>query len=247
MRIFIGDGHYELNDDLLSAIVRAIDKAVSEDVPNQMNGTPLETNNYIRLIRSDFINNNLRRLVAPNGCLLHSFVRFSWKGRILLDHDSRLTISITSQNNLLQIPRKARKRPHYLQSMLHVLNGNLHGRFEQMRMFDLDSFDDETYAKDFEDIMSADFDPADDYRHCVIAYKAFGDELVDIKLVVLDPWFNTVTEESLVGYLKPDFARLSESAAGLDSTRAVHNAATRRLSSLKPGVKPSLKEKEKEG
>lgn len=247
MRFTIGNDQFEISDTLLRAIVRAIDKAVSEDIPNQLRSMPLETNNYIRQMRGDCINQNLRDFAVMNGSELHSFKRFSWSGRILVDHDSRLTISITTQSNLLLIPRKSRQRPHFVQSMLHGLNGDLHGRYEQMRFFDTDPFDDETYAEDFADIVNGAFDPADGFRHCVIAYNALADEVVDLKLVVLDPWFNAVTEESLVDYMRPDFARLSESAYGNGSTHADHNAATRLLSSLKPGVKPSLREKEKEG
>ena len=36
------------------------------------------------------------------------------------------------------------------------------------------------------------------------------DELLDVKLVVLDPQFNTVIEENLNEYMKPDFARLTK-------------------------------------
>ena len=247
MRLFIGNDSFELRDDLLRAIVRAIDKAVSEDIPNQLKDMPLETNNYIRQMRGDWINQNLRGFAVMNGSVLHSFKRFSWNGRILVDHDSRLTISITTQSNLLLIPRKSRQRPHFMQSMLHGLNGDLHGRYEQMRFFDTDPFDEETYAADFADIANGAFDPADGFRHCVIAYNIIAGELVDVKLVVLDPWFNTVAEENLVDYLRPDFSRLSEPAFDDDSTYTGHNAATRQLSSLKPGVKPSLREKEKEG
>ena len=247
MHLFIGNDYFELSDTLISAIIRAIDKAVSEDVPNQLRSMPLETNNYIRQMRGDWINQNLRDLAVMNGSMLHSFRRFSWNGRILVDRDSRLTISITTQNNLLLIPRKSRQRPHFLQSILHELNGDLHGHYEQMRFFDTAPFEDETYAKDFADISNGAFDPAEGFRHCVIAYNTLADELVDVKLVVFDPYFNTVTEESLADYINPDFARLTESAGIDDSKRTDHNAATRRLSSLKPGIKPSIREKEKEG
>ena len=247
MRLFIGDEQYELNDSLLSAIVRAIDKAISVDIPNQLRENPLETNNYIHLMRGDWINQNLCDFAVADGSVLLSFKRFSWKGRILVNHESRLTISITTQNNLLAIQRKTRRRPHYLQSVLHVLNGDLHGHYEQIPLFGLDLFDKEAYAEDFTDIISGAFDPAEGYRHCVVAYSTDGDELIDIRLVVFDPWWFTVAEESLKDYLKPDFARLSESTFDNDQVYEDHNSATRRLTSLKLGVKTSLRETQKEG
>ena len=47
MKFSIARDNYEISDALLSAIVRAIDKAVSEDVPNQLRSMPLETNNCL--------------------------------------------------------------------------------------------------------------------------------------------------------------------------------------------------------
>ncbi len=246
MKFSIADDNYEISDALLYAIVRSIDKAVSEDVPNQLRAMPLETNNYIAFIRGDFINQNLRAFAIEEGSALHAFRRFGWSGRILISRESRLTISITTQNNLSLIPRRTRQRPHFMQSVLYRMNGDLRGRYEQTRLFDTDPFQPEEYAKDFDDIINGAFDPKEGYRHCVIAYRAHGDELLDVKLVVLDPWFNTVTDESLVEYMKPDFARLTDSAPVEQEAREEHNAAPHRLASLKPGVKPVLREGEEE-
>ncbi len=246
MKFSIASDNYEISDALLSAIVRAIDKAVSEDVPNQLRSMPLETNNYIAFIRGDFINQNLRVFAIEEGSLLHAFKRFGWNGRILISRESKLTISITTQTNLSLIPRRTRQRPHFMQSMLHGMNGDLRGRYEQTRLFDTDPFEPEDYAKDFEDIINGAFEPEEGYRHCVIAYRAYGGELLDVKLVVLDPWFNTVIEESLTEYMKPDFARLTDPAPADEAAREEHNAATHRLTSLKPGVKPVLREGEKQ-
>ena len=246
MKFTIERDIYEISDALLNAIVRSIDKAVSEDVPAQLRSMPLETNNSIAFIRGDFINQNLRAFANEEGGLLHAFRRFGWSGRILISRESKLTISITTQTNLSLIPRRTRSRPHFMQSMLHGMNGDLHGRYEQYRLYDTDPFEPEDYAKDFEDIINGAFDPEEGYRHCVIAYRAYGGELLDVKLVVLDPQFNTVIEESLNEYMKPDFARLTDPAPAEAASREEHNAATHRLTSLKPGVKPALREGEKE-
>ena len=147
MKFSIASDNYEISDALLSAIVRAIDKAVSEDVPNQLRSMPLETNNYIAFIRGDFINQNLRVFAIEEGSLLHAFKRFGWNGRILISRESKLTISITTQTNLSLIPRRTRQRPHFMQSMLHGMNGDLRGRYEQTRLFDTDPFEPEDYAK----------------------------------------------------------------------------------------------------
>lgn len=246
MKFSIAGDTYEISDALLNAIVRAIDKAVSEDVPNQLRIMPLETNNYIAFIRGDYINQNLRAFAIEEGSLLHAFRRFGWSGRILISHENKLTISITTQSNLSLIPRRKRQRPHFMQSILHCMNGDLHGRYEQTRLFDADPFELEDYTKDFADISSGAFDPEEGYRHCVVAYRAYGGELLDVKLMVLDPWFNTVIEEDLNEYIKPDFARLTDPTSTEDAAREKHNVATHRLTSLKPGIKSALREGEKQ-
>lgn len=106
MQLFIGNERFEISDGLLTAVVRAIEKAVSEDVPNQVRELRIETNNYIAFIRGDYINQNLRNFAVGEGGILHPFQRYGWHGRLLVCPDSRLTISITSENNLSMIPRK---------------------------------------------------------------------------------------------------------------------------------------------
>ena len=246
MKFSIAGNNYEISDVLLSVIVRAIDKAVSEDVPNQLRTMPLETNNYIGFIRGDFINQNLRSFAIEEDCLLHAFKRFGWSGRILINRESKLTISITTQTNLSLIPRRTRQRPHFMQSILHSINGDLRGRYEQIRLFETDPFETEDYAKDFEDIINGAIAPEEGYRHCVVTYQTYGSELLDVKLVVLDPWFNTVIEESLNEYMKPDFARLTDPASTEELAREEHNTATHQLTSLRPGLKPALREGEKQ-
>ena len=53
MTFTVSDTHVEFD---LERIVRAIEKAIGEDVPNQLREHHLETNNYISLMRGDFIN-----------------------------------------------------------------------------------------------------------------------------------------------------------------------------------------------
>lgn len=245
MKFSVGNESCELSDTLLNAIVCSIDKAVSEDVPNQLRKYPLETNNYISFMRGDFINQNLRQMVNDEGGQLHRFQRFGWSGRILISRESHLTISITTQNNLNTIPRKVRQRPHFMQSLLHCMNDGLHGRYEQISLFDSDPFEEEAYVTDFENIINGVLN-ADEFRHCVITYCTSGNDLVDVKLVILDPCFNVVTEDSLVEYMKPVFARLTDSAPKEETAREKHNNATRQLTSLKQGVTPALREEEKE-
>lgn len=245
MNLSIGANQSQIDDNLIYAAIRSIEKAITEDVPNQFHENYMETNNYLAFYRSDRINQNLRMLAVPAGADLHAFKRCSWRGRILIDHNSRLTFSICTEGTLRKIPLQTRRRPHYQQSMLKILNGDLHGRYEQMKLFDTDPFDAETYAQDFDSISLGAIDPSEGYRHCIIVYRAVADELIEVKLVVLDPNFCTVNEINLSEYIKPDFSRLTATEATSETTQEDHDAATKKLTSLKPGIKPKLREEEK--
>ena len=106
----------------LRRIVQAIEKAIGEDVPRQLKENHLETNNYVALMRGDFINDNLRNYALEEGVELLPFQRFGWKGRLIVDRRNRITLSVTTQNNLRAIPRKQRSRPHYTMSLLKMQN-----------------------------------------------------------------------------------------------------------------------------
>lgn len=244
---FSEDSQIECDANIIMSAIRAVEKAVTEDIPRELKERHLETNNYISFLRGDFINQNLRDFVVVEGGQLLPIKRYGWKGRLLVDRENKLTYSITSQSNLQQIPRKHRTKPHFLQTLLYIENGDLESRYQQMTMYDMDLFDPDTYGNDFTDIVGGAFDPSDGYRHCVIAYQSVRSELTDIKLFLLNSSFNVVEEYSLNHLRKPDFSQLTYSTPTEEATVQEHNRATRGLTSLKPGIKLGLWEEEKKG
>ena len=72
---------------VVSRIVRAIDKTIAEDIPQERREKDLETKNYIAHIRGDYLNSNLRRIAAIDGIELHPFKRYGWEGRLLIDRE----------------------------------------------------------------------------------------------------------------------------------------------------------------
>lgn len=218
----------------LGRIVQAIQKAIEEDVPRQLRENHLETNNYLPLMRGDFINDNLRNYALEEGVELLPFQRFGWKGRLIVDRRHRITLSVTTQNNLRAIPQKQRSRPHYTMSILKKENGKLEGACVQEALYQMDIFPDEILEADYQDIVAGAVDPDEGYLHYFVAYEADRNELIDIKLVLMDPYFNVVEESSLNHLIKPDFARLTDGSDLEGAAEQEHNEATRRLSKLKP-------------
>lgn len=201
----------------LRLIVRALAKAVGEDTREYLVNNNLDTNNAVILLRGDFINTNLRDLVAGENIELKHFKRFVWTGSLLIDRVHKLTITISARQTLLRVKNaKGRKNPHYLQSMCHVLNGDLEAPCKQMTLADLEGvddmdppFSDDVYEADFESIMDAAVSLGEGYHHCVIVYEAERMEIKSLSLLLLDSDLDVVRDISLMDLLQPDFGALT--------------------------------------
>lgn len=85
-------------------------------------------------------------------------------------------------------------------------------------------FDTSVLEQDFEKISQGLIDKEEDYRHYIVSYIANHGEIESITLKFLDKEFNIVDQESLMQYIKPDFAQLtnidSETAAEEDNSHS---------------------------
>lgn len=238
---------FPINETLLNKIVHSINQAVSIDCPRYLHEHHKETNNAIIHLRGDYINENLRKYAVYDGVELIPFSRSFWQGRILVDRINKNTYSITTPNTLSRIPKKKdRTRPHFLQSILAVENKGLECQYTQPSFFSLEMFDDETLESDYNNIFSTLINPNEGYLHYVISYVTKHYELLDIKLEVLDTNFNVVYEKSLNEYIKPDYAKLTET--NIDNDEPVNSSSqnARSILSIKPGIRPHLKEIEED-
>jgi len=236
------------NDSLLRKIVYCIDKAIVEDVPKYLRDSHLETTNGIGLTKGDYINTNLRNHVITDGIDLVPFKRYAWSGRIVVDRIGHITYSIMTEETLSSIPKKKnRERPHYLQTVLYVENGECIAQYQQMTLQELGItiFDGEALEQDFENISQGRIDKNEDYRHYIIVYQAEHGEIKSIKLKLLDKNFNVVDEVSITKYIKPDFARLTdiEAIEGVDEENIEDKKG---LLAVKKGLQPQLRELEKQ-
>lgn len=234
------------NKKLTEDIVKAIVKAVTEDVPKYLYEHSKETNNALGAYRGDCINDNLRNFVVSEDIQLLRFRRFGWQGRLLLDTKNKITYTITTQANLKVIPRKKdRTKPHFLQSILEIENGAY--EVTQPTLFPLNDFSRDTLENDYNDIIAGIINPDEGYRHYVIAYDCNHSELLDVRMDFLDRNFNVISQMSLNEYIKPDFATLTS----IEQTVNIHNetnpVTTRNLVSIKSGIRPHIKEVEKHG
>lgn len=236
-----------VNDDLLRKIVYCIEKAIGDDLKQYLRENHQETNNAIILLRGDNINTNLRTHVVKDDIDLVSFQRHGWSGRMIIDRKEHITYSIMTEGTLSGVPKKKnRVHPHYLQSVLFVENKNCIAKERQMTLedFGITMFATDVLEQDFKKISQGMIRVEEDYKHYIIAYKADNGEIKDIKLKLLDKDFNIVDETSLMQYIKPDFAQLTDVGLLEDIDEEV-KPDKKGLVAIKNGIKPKLREIEK--
>lgn len=236
-----------INDTLLRKIVYSIEKAIGEDQQQYLRENQKETNNAMILLRGDDINTNLRHHIVKDNIDLIPFRRYGWSGRIIIDRTDHITYSIVTEGTLATVPRKKNRiNPHYLQSILYAENKDCIAKERQMTLqdFGITIFDTDVLEQDFEKISQGLIDREEDYRHYIVSYIANHGEIKSITLKFLDKDFNIVDEESLMQYIRPDFAQLTNTDPKTES-KADNSHSKKSLVALRSGVKPKLREIEK--
>lgn len=241
------------NKMLNRKIAYAINKAISDDVPQLMRENRLETNNRYIFAAGDCINNNLRKHVVKDEVELIAFRRYGWEGRIIVDRINKVTYTICTHQNLRTLIRKNRSNPHYLMTILYIENGECEGTPKQMSIGDFcpgiksTTFETEILEEDYEKIMQGNIGISDGYKHYIVAYTAEHHTIMNIELLLLDKDFAEVDKLDLMEYVTPDFASLTEyeynEEKDVDEDK---NEEKPMLLKLKPGVKPALRVREEE-
>lgn len=236
-----------IDDTLLRKIVYSIEKAIGEDQQQYLRENQKETNNAIILLRGDDINTNLRHHIVKDNIDLIPFQRYGWSGRIIIDRTEHITYSIMTEGTLATVPRKKNRiNPHYLQSILYAENKDCIAKERQMTLqdFGITIFDSDVLEQDFEKISQGLIDREEDYRHYVVSYIANHGEIKSITLKFLDKEFNIIDEESLMQYIRPDFAQLTNTDSETES-KEDNSHSKKSLVAIRSGVKLKLREIEK--
>ena len=226
---------------VIRRIVRAIQKTIEEDMPEFCHENHMETMNSIRYVRGDKINDNLRTLVVSDDVILISFKRYSWDGRMLVDLKNRITYTVTTEKNLIAIPKKKNRTcPHFLQSILAVENGDLQGECVQMTLMPMEQFEDDVLEADYKKIVAGILDLDSGYHHYVVTYAFEKSQLLNVSMELLDKGFNKVNSLSLNDFIRPDFALLTADQSEALEETVEPEKTVRDLVAIKKGVRPEL-------
>lgn len=241
------DAVFPSDEVVIRRIVRAIQKAIEEDVPEFCHEHSMETMNSIRYIRGDKINENLRALVVSDDVILISFKRYSWDGRMLADLKNHITYTVTTEQNLIAIPKKKNRTcPHFLQSTLAVENGDLEGECLQLALMPMEQFEDDVLEDDYKKIVAGVIDPDSGYRHYIVTYAFEKGQLLRVSMELLDKGFNKVNSLSLNDFIAPNFAQLTAEQLEGSEESAESVKTARGLVAIKKGIRPKLIKLEEE-
>lgn len=236
---------FRTHEDTLKLITRAITRAINDRLRQHYQENNFETNNHRGHLKGDMINQCLREMLVLEGVRLHPFRRHGWEGRLIIDHTHSITYCVMSQGTLDRIPKGHRRWPHYLQTLLKILNGSYEAECEQLSFLPpQEMFDNETYDQDFALLLQGIIDDPEPWHHYVISYSSARLEVKDVRVYFFDGDFNVIYDRSLNEYMEPDSSALIakiDRAAADKPRQDVHD-----LVGIKPGIKPPLIELEDE-
>lgn len=233
---------------ILKNIVRAVQKGVNDDMRSYIEENNTETKNAVPYVRIDKINTNLKRILGDMTSVeIKMYRRISWCGILIIDHANKVIFTICTKGTLKRILKVMdRKRPHYAQTLVHILNSEETPCYEQPSLFDVDyssaskQFDEKDYKDDFLEILKSDPSYYDKYRYWVIAYESANYTVKDIYAILMSQDYGIVDKIPLMNYLKPNFGELTLTTDQV-SLKDGHS-----LVSIKNGFKDNLKSEPKQ-
>lgn len=229
---------HKVPDEFKRRLVSCVNKALQDDLPQYLAEFQPDTKNAVPHLIGDWINKNIRTDLASDRVDIKEFTRHSWKGKVIIDRINRMTYTIMREKRLLQVRKEKRDRPHYLQTIVTILNKEFKAPLKQMKFFGEGDyrFDQETLEGDYDSIFSGCLGRDEGFIYCAVVYNTFRGGLYDIKLLFLDKDLDVIEELPLNDYIKPDFAALTSTLHVVEKTEAPESKASARLISLKKRV-----------
>lgn len=206
-----------ISEDFQRRVVDCINMALQEDLPRYLYAFQPDTTNGLPHQIGDWINTNICKHLVGSNIEIIEFPRYSWKGKIIVDRENRVTYTIMREKRLRQLRREKRDNPHYLQTIVGILNANFIAPKKQINIFGEEyyPFDSEMIEKDYDSIFKGYVDKTDRYNHCAIIYETERGSLADINILFLDKYLDEVSRIPLNEFIKPDFSKLTAEGPGL--------------------------------
>jgi hypothetical protein len=224
-----------ISENFKRRLVACVNKALQDDLSLYLSEFHPDTKNGVPHLIGDWINTNIRTDLAGEHIDVMEFSRFSWRGKVIIDRENSVTYTIMREKRLFQIRKHKRDHPHYLQTIVAVLNANFEAPVKQMNIFGVSEigFEQEVLDKDYNSIFCGCLDRSAGFTHCVIVYDTFRNELSGIKILFLDRDLDEIERIPLNEFIKPDFSTLTDTVLVEEETNEAESKTSEDLIALK--------------
>ena len=198
----------KIENDLVK-INFAINKAVSEDMPQKILENELCTRNYLRYVRGDCINTNIIKIFNNEEFIPIKYCINSWTGVILINTKEKITYTITTHQNIKSIINKTKhkkiSRPHIFQILNAMENKNFEPEIEQISLFEDSEFDVEKIEQKYNEVLGRYIDKPTEYKHYIIAYTFSHDIVTKIDMMCFNINFDLIDKKDITYLLYKNY------------------------------------------
>lgn len=201
--------------DLCKRIVSCVEVVLNDTSKRFLREHRLATTNGLPILIYDWINTELLENIPAENTRVIPFSRFGWKGKMIIDDHNLVTYTIMREKGLKRVKKQHRSSPHYLQTLVSVLNTEFEAQVKQMTIdgWIADNFSEEEYLNDFNSLCGGSIMADEGYTHALILFDTVGGQLSGIRVCVLDKDLDVAEERCLKEFIKPDYNRLTEIVA----------------------------------
>jgi uncharacterized protein YciU (UPF0263 family) len=181
----------------------------------------------------DMINRNIIRDLDSAKTAVIEFKRFSWRGEIIIDYENKVKFTIMRKNNFYRIRKRKKDTPHYVQTLVRVLNAEFESPVKQISLFDTGTFNfsNETILNDYDTIFGGHATEVGDFIYCLIAYERTLNELTEASLLFIDKDMDIIEDVALD--IKPNFFALTQIDTVEEQSQEAESKSSNGLLSLK--------------
>ena len=177
-------------DEFKKTVVQSIEKAVGEDVLEDLNRDNLWTSNGIPSRIWDHINTNVHKSLQGQNCTTVKAARGFWKMAAMLEDNSQCLFTIIREKRLQELRKKRdeRYKMHYVDLATTKFNGSLEPEQEQISFYK-HTFSDEDRLEQKVQVFLSEFgqDIEGIKNYVLIVFDTQGYTVTHVRALVLTP------------------------------------------------------------
>jgi|GEM_PF-298318 len=205
--------------EFISKIVGCVNDAVGDDIKEDIQRLRLKTQNSTPMRVWDLLNTNLCNNMPSISCLADVTKRCSWQMVPVYDNKTGVLFTFMRESRYDELRKNIfkRKKPHYIDCLVGLLNPELIAKSRAIPLFTLqprEQFPNKEYMRSTVNQILGDLKVNEQVvkRHVLVLFNSKNFELSSIRAVVIDKYMNIVCEENWSTYIPHNVSSIMESA-----------------------------------